>query len=112
MIEGARMNSFTLEDLEAIIASRAIESPDQSYTASLLAKGTGKCAEKFGEEAIEAVIAAVSQEKAELIGESADVLFHLLVMLKSNKIELSEVMSELASRTAQTGHQEKASRGK
>ena len=104
------MTKFTLELLEAIVASRAAEAPDKSYTASLLAKGKHKCAEKFGEESIEAVIAAVSQGKPELIAEAADVLYHLLVMLKANDVELEEVMSELESRTNQSGYQEKASR--
>ena len=104
------MNKFTLEDLDAIITARAGDAPEQSYTASLLAKGKGKCAEKFGEEAVEAVIAAVSQGKGELVGEAADVLYHLLVMLRAGDVELSDVMAELKSRTTQSGHQEKASR--
>jgi phosphoribosyl-ATP pyrophosphohydrolase len=101
---------FDLTELENIIGRRAKDSVKQSYTASLLAKGTNKCAEKFGEEAIEAVIAAATQNRDELTSETADVLFHLLVLLKSANIPLSEVMAELQHRTAQSGHAEKASR--
>jgi phosphoribosyl-ATP pyrophosphohydrolase len=101
---------FDLTELENIIDRRAKDSVKQSYTASLLAKGTNKCAEKFGEEAIEAVIAAATQNRDELTSETADVLFHLLVLLKSANIPLSEVMAELKHRTAQSGHAEKASR--
>ncbi len=101
---------FDLTELEHIIARRAKDSVEQSYTASLLAKGTNKCAEKFGEEAIEAIIAAATQNRDELTAETADVLFHLLVLLKSANIPLSEVMTELQHRTAQSGHVEKASR--
>ena len=101
---------FDLTELENIIARRAKDSVEQSYTASLLAKGTNKCAEKFGEEAIEAIIAAATQNRDELTAETADVLFHLLVLLKSANIPLSEVMTELQHRTAQSGHVEKASR--
>jgi len=101
---------FDLTELENIIGRRAKDSVKQSYTASLLAKGTNKCAEKFGEEAIEAIIAAATQNRDELTSETADVLFHLLVLLKSANIPLSEVMAELQQRTAQSGHAEKASR--
>jgi len=101
---------FTLKDLEKIIASRVGDEPSGSYTASLLAKGTNKCAEKFGEEAIEAIVAAASGNRKELTGEAADVLFHLLVLLKSSDISLSEVLDELNRRTGQSGHEEKASR--
>lgn len=104
------MGSFSLSDLEAIIASRAVEEADVSYTASLLGKGVEKCAEKFGEEAVEAVIAAVSGNPSALVNETADVLFHLLVLLKVRGISLEEVMIELERRTAQSGHTEKASR--
>ena len=101
---------FDLTELENIISQRAGDSIEQSYTASLLAKGTSKCAEKFGEEAIEAIVAAATQNREELTSETADVLFHLLVLLKSANIPLSEVMAELHQRTAQSGHAEKASR--
>ena len=101
---------FTLKDLEKIIAERAGDTPDKSYTASLLAKGTTKCAEKFGEESIEAIIAAVSNNRDELTKEVADVLFHLLVLLKASDLPLSNIMDELEARTSQSGHTEKASR--
>lgn len=104
------MTQFTLEDLNAIILARAEESGDVSYTSSLLAKGTHKCAEKLGEEAIETVIAAVSGDKVELTKEAADVLYHLLVLLKAESVEISDVMAELQSRTKQSGLVEKASR--
>lgn len=105
------MTKFSLETLNTIIASRAGEAADASYTASLLQKGTQKCAKKFGEEAVEAIIAATSGDREELRKEAADVLYHLLVMLKSEGVTLEDVITELDARTAQSGHQEKASRG-
>ena len=101
---------MTLDDLEQIIATRAKASPDDSWTAKLLAKGPEKVAEKFGEEAIEAIIEAEKDDRARLVSESADVLFHLLVMLKSRDVALSEVMAELARRQGQSGIAEKAAR--
>ncbi|MEM9332477.1 MAG: phosphoribosyl-ATP diphosphatase [Pseudomonadota bacterium] len=106
------MTEFTLEDLNAIIHVRANESADASYTAKLLGKGTNKCAEKLGEEAVEAVIAAVTNDPDSLKREAADVLYHLLVLLKSENVKLSEVMAELNTRTSQSGLEEKASRNK
>lgn len=105
------MTQFSLFDLEAIISERASASAGSSYTASLLEKGTQKCAKKFGEEAAEAIIAAVTSDRVELTKEAADVLYHLLVMLKSENVTLSEVLTELQNRTQQSGHSEKASRG-
>jgi phosphoribosyl-ATP pyrophosphohydrolase len=84
--------------------------PKESWTAKLLAKGPEKCAEKFGEEAIEAIIEAVKDDKTQLTSEAADVLFHLLVMLKSRDVALSDVMDELARRQGQSGLSEKAAR--
>ena len=101
---------MTLDDLEARIATRAAASPDESYTAKLIARGMEKCAQKLGEEATEAVIAAVTGNRAELVKESADVLYHLLVVLRAADLPLSEVMAELDSRTAQSGLAEKAGR--
>ena len=101
---------MTLEELEHIIATRAKASPEDSWTAKLLAKGSEKAAEKFGEEAIEAIIEAVKGDKAALTSEAADVLFHLLVMLKSRDVPLANVMQELASRQSQSGLAEKAAR--
>ena len=101
---------MTLEDLFASIEARATADPETSWTAKLLAKGPEKCAEKFGEEAIEAIIEAVKNDKTQLTSEAADVLFHLLVMLKSRDVALSDVMDELARRQGQSGLSEKAAR--
>jgi len=106
------MSVFTLEQLDAIIESRATSADKASYTASLIAKGVNKCAEKLGEEATEAVIAAVTANPAELTKEAADVLYHLLVLLKISGVSLNDVMNELERRTMQTGLEEKASRGR
>ncbi len=101
---------FTLTDLEARIAERAKASPQESWTAKLLAAGPERCAKKFGEEAVEAVIAAVKGDRAELIAESADLLYHLLVVLKSRDVALQDVLSQLEARTATSGLAEKAAR--
>ena len=101
---------MTLEDLFASIEVRATADPEKSWTASLLAQGPEKCAEKFGEEAIEAIIEAVKDDKMRLTSEAADVLFHLLVMLKSRGVALGDVMDELARRHGQSGLSEKAAR--
>lgn len=101
---------MTLEDLAAIVAARAQADPDSSWTAKLLAKGPEKCAEKFGEEAVEAIIEAIRDDKPRLTSEAADVLFHLLVMLQSRNVPLSDVMDELARRQGTSGLTEKASR--
>ncbi len=101
---------MTLEELATIIDSRANEDPSQSWTAKLLAQDPDKSAQKFGEEAIEAVIAAVGNDRQELVKETADALYHLLVMLKSRDVPLSEVMAELDRRRQQSGLEEKASR--
>ena len=101
---------MTLDDLEARIATRAAASPDESYTAKLIARGMEKCAQKLGEEATEAVISAVTGNRAELVKESADLLYHLLVVLRAANVPLSEIMAELDSRTAQSGLAEKAAR--
>lgn len=101
---------MTLEDLFATIETRASADPDSSWTAKLLAKGPEKCAEKFGEEAVEAIIEAIKDDKTKLASEAADVLFHLLVMLKSRDVALSDVMDELARRQGQSGIAEKANR--
>ena len=101
---------MTLDDLETIIASRKDTDPDSSWTAMLLAKGPEKCAEKFGEEAIEAIIAAAKNDRENLTSEAADVLYHLLVMLASSDVALSDVMAVLEARTGQSGISEKAAR--
>ena len=102
----------TLNDLANTIAQRAKADPDSSWTAKLLAKGPEKCAEKFGEEAIEAIIEAVKDNRDGLISESADVLFHLLVMLQSRGVSLDEVLAELDRRQGTSGIAEKAARPK
>jgi phosphoribosyl-ATP pyrophosphohydrolase len=104
--------SFTLDDLDRRIALRASASPDESYTAKLLGEGIERCAKKFGEEAVEAVIAAVAKDKAGTVAEAADVLYHLLVLLKASGTTLEEVMATLERRTAQTGLEEKAGRAR
>jgi phosphoribosyl-ATP pyrophosphohydrolase len=101
---------MTLEELFNIVEERANASPDESWTARLLSKGPEKCAEKFGEEAVEAIIEAAKGNKTGLIKESADVIFHLFVLLRSHDIKLSEVMDELTSRQFQSGLAEKAAR--
>ncbi|WP_199087857.1 phosphoribosyl-ATP diphosphatase [Bosea sp. ASV33] len=102
--------TFTLADLEARIAERAAASPEESWTAKLLAAGPERAAKKFGEEAVEAVIAAVKGDRAELIAESADVLYHLLVVLRARDVALQDVLSQLEARTARSGLAEKAAR--
>ena len=97
------MSEFTLADLEAIVARRAEASPEESWTAKLVSKGQHKAAKKLGEEAVETVIAAIANDRQNLIEESADLLFHLLVVLKIADIPLRDVMDMLASRTGQSG---------
>ena len=101
---------FTLDDLYGIIAQRAEASAENSYTRTLLDKGVVHCAKKFGEEATEAVIAAVAQDDAALRAEAADVLYHLLVVLRARGVPLADVIGELERRTRQSGLREKASR--
>ena len=103
---------MTLDDLARTIAARADADPDNSWTAKLLAKGPEKCAEKFGEEAVEAIIEAVKGDRERLTSEAADVLFHLLVMLQSRGVALDDVMGELARRQGTSGLAEKAARSK
>lgn len=102
--------SFTLGDLERIIVARASEPADQSYTAKLLAGGPQRIGKKLGEEAVEAVIAAVAGDARELTAEAADVLYHLIVLLHARQIPLQDVLNELQRRTVQSGLAEKASR--
>ena len=104
------MPRFTLHDLAAIIDARAASGGEASYTKKLLDKGAEHCAKKFGEEAVEAVIATVENNREHLIAETADVLFHLLVLLKSRGISLEEVEAVLALRTGMSGLEEKAAR--
>jgi phosphoribosyl-ATP pyrophosphohydrolase len=104
------MPTFTLRDLERRIQARARESGDVSYTRKLLDRGINHCAKKFGEEAVEAAIAAVGEDRARLVGETADVLYHLLVVLHARGISLDDIEAELAARTHQSGLEEKAAR--
>lgn len=104
------MESFSLDDLERIVAARAVTSPEESYTARLLASGLPRVTRKFGEEAVEATVAALSGSDGELTAEAADVLFHLLVLLRARGIPLAAVTAELQRRTAQGGLAEKAAR--
>ncbi len=104
------MASFDLHDLAVIIDARAAAGGEVSYTRKLLDKGIPHCAKKFGEEAVEAVIAAISEDDAHLIAESADVLYHLLVLLKARGVSLADVEAALAARTRMSGLEEKAAR--
>jgi len=106
------MSQFDLSRLEAIIAERARSGDTQSWTARLFAAGMEKAAKKLGEEAVETVIAAVAQDKKALVAESADLLYHWLVVLAIAGVPLEDVMTELESRTGRSGIAEKASRGK
>ena len=106
------MSEFSLFELEKIIAERAEKGEAESYTATLLSCGREKCAQKLGEEAVESVIAAISGDREGLVKESADLLYHLLVVLKAADIPLQHVIAELDQRTAQSGHEEKAGRKK
>lgn len=101
---------MSLTDLAATIAARKSADPDSSWTAKLLSKGPEKCAEKFGEEAIEAIIEAVKGDRAKLTSEAADALYHLLVMCAARDVTLQDIETELANRTAQSGLTEKANR--
>ena len=105
------MTRFTLADLAGIVAQRAAASPSESYTAKLVSEGPARAAKKLGEEAVEAVIAAVQGDRANLTAEAA-ILDHLLVVLEGAGIPLDDVMSELERRTAQSGLAEKAARSK
>jgi phosphoribosyl-ATP pyrophosphohydrolase len=102
--------SETLTRLEATIAQRLTASPEESYVAKLHAKGLKKIAQKLGEEATEAVIAALAGDEAELVGEAADVLFHLMVLLAEKGVALDQVLAELDRREGLSGLAEKASR--
>jgi phosphoribosyl-ATP pyrophosphohydrolase len=104
------MSRFTVHDLAATIDARAASGGEASYTKKLLDKGAEHCAKKLGEEAVETVIAAVSNERSHLIAESADLLYHLLVLLRARGITLEEVEAVLAQRTSMSGLEEKASR--
>ncbi len=103
--------SFTLDDLAALIKSRRGDSASTSYTKSLFDAGMPRIAKKFGEEAVEAIIAAMEGDRSALVNEAADTLYHLLVMLEARNVSLNDVLLELERRTKQSGLTEKASRG-
>jgi len=104
------MTKFTLSDLEKIIQQRAAASSEESYTAKLIEKGITVSSKKLGEEAVETIIAANRGDKTEIIKESADLLYHLLVVLRASHISVIELMKELETRMQQSGLAEKASR--
>ena len=99
-----------LKDLAATIASRKGADPASSYTASLLDKGVEKCAKKFGEEAVEVILASASGDRDHTAAEAADVLYHLFVLLESSDVSLDDVLARLRAREGVSGHAEKASR--
>jgi phosphoribosyl-ATP pyrophosphohydrolase len=102
--------TFTLHDLEARVAERAQASAETSYTRKLIDRGVPHCAKKLGEEAVETVIAAVAEDREHFVAEAADLLYHLLVVLKARGVPLAEVEATLAQRVGMTGLEEKASR--
>jgi len=102
--------TFTLYDLEARVHERAAASPDISYTRKLIDKGVAHCAKKLGEEAVETALAAVVEDREHLIGETADLLYHLLVVLEVRGVKLAEVEAALEARTTHSGLDEKAAR--
>jgi phosphoribosyl-ATP pyrophosphohydrolase len=106
------MAEFSLSDLERIVAERARSGDPDSWTAKLYNAGIERAARKLGEEAVETVIAAVARDERGLVAESADLLYHLLVVLAVADVPLSQVMAELKTRTGQSGIAEKASRAK
>ena len=110
VVEPADAPTDALDRLAATIAARRGADPDESWTAKLLAKGPEKCAEKFGEEAVEAIIEAVKGDRARLASEAADVLYHLLVMLAARDVPLADVLAELERREGVSGVVEKAGR--
>ena len=99
-----------LERLDATIQINVAESPNNSYTAKLFKRGPEKCAEKFGEEAVELIVASVKKRKKEIIGEAADVLYHMCVLLRSKNISIQEVLNELVLREGVSGIEEKRKR--
>jgi phosphoribosyl-ATP pyrophosphohydrolase len=106
----ADMTNFTLRNLEQRVQDRAKASPDVSYTRKLLDRGIAQCSKKLGEEAIETVLAAVHESRERLIAETADLMYHLMVVLQARGVALAEIEAELERRTRQSGLEEKASR--
>ncbi len=106
------MTGFSLSDLERIVAERARSGDANSWTAKLFARGMDKAAQKLGEEAVETVIAAIKGDAEGLVSESADLIYHWLVVLAIAGVPLADVVKELERRTARSGIAEKASRGR
>ncbi|MBZ9703843.1 MULTISPECIES: phosphoribosyl-ATP diphosphatase [unclassified Mesorhizobium] len=106
------MTEFSLSDLETIVSERAHSGDPDSWTAKLYARGIEKAAQKLGEEAVETVIAAIKGDKQALVSESADLIYHWLVVLGISGVPLDDVLRELESRTGRSGIAEKASRSK
>jgi len=104
------MSIFTLRELEKRVQQRATASAEESYTRKLIDRGKVHCAKKLGEEAVEAAIAAVAEDRQRVVAEAADVLYHLLVVLHMSGISLDDVEAELGARAAQSGLDEKAAR--
>ena len=104
------MATFGLHDLAQRIKDRASASADVSYTRKLMDRGVVHCAKKLGEEAVETALAAVGQDREALIGEAADLLYHLLVLLELRGVSLGEVEAALGRRIDRSGLDEKASR--
>ena len=107
---GQGMDQFSVYDLERRIDGRATENADVSYTRKLLDRGVAQCAKKLGEEAVELALASVGESRERLIDEAADLIYHLLVVLKARDIKLAEVEAVLGARASQSGLAEKASR--
>ena len=110
VVRGTTMADFSIYDLERRVDERANADPDVSYTRKLLDRGVAQCAKKLGEEAVELALASVTESRERLIEETADLLYHLLVVLKARDIRFSEVETVLGARASQTGLEEKASR--
>jgi phosphoribosyl-ATP pyrophosphohydrolase len=106
------MTDDVLQRLAALISSRRTESASKSYTRELLDGGPERCAKKLGEEAVETVIAALAQDRRALTREAADLVYHLLVLLESKRVPLSDVLAELTARIGTSGLAEKAAREK
>ena len=104
------MTDFTLADLATLIGERATSIADRSYTRTLLDAGIPRIAKKFGEEAVETLIAALQGDRSQIVAEAADVLYHLMVLLYASNVSLDQVVAELGRRTHQSGHDERASR--
>ena len=110
MVERAGQRLEVLAALIETVAARRGASPETSYTAKLVSQGLEKCAKKFGEEAVETVLAAVSGDRSHLMSETADLIYHLIVLLNAANVSWSEVMTELERRSGTGGLTEKAAR--